>query len=315
MAAARNRPAWLDTLRLPAISAPMFLGSGPELVIAACRAGIVGTLPVANARTGAQLEAWFDQIEAALADSPGAAPFGVNLVLARRGADELREVCLRRKPPVVITSVGDPAEMVRAVHGWGGVILHDVTNLRHAAKAAAVGVDGLILVCAGAGGHAGAASPFALVPQVRAVFDGLVVAGGAVSDGSAILAAEALGADLVYMGTRFLATAESRATEAYKAMLLASGTEDIVYTPSISGLPANFMRQSIEAAGLDVANLPPPLGLHRPDLPEGVRPWRDIWSAGHGVGAINDLPPVVELVARLIDERAAARRRLCAPPA
>ena len=302
------RPDWIDKLKLPVIAAPMFLASGPELVIAACKAGVVGTFPAANARTSEQLDEWFDTIEAALADDPNAAPFGVNLVLMRReGADALLEVCLRRHPPIVISSIGDPRALAEKVHGWGGVIFHDITTVRHAEKAAEAGVDGIILVCAGSGGHSGAVNPFALAPQVRARFKGLIVLGGAISDGRGILAAKALGADLVYMGTRFLATAESRASDDYKAMIVEAETKDILYTPAISGLPASFIRQSIEAAGLDPQNLPPPKGLHMPDLPEGVAAWRDIWSAGHGAGLITDAPPVGELVRRLTSEYAAAK--------
>jgi nitronate monooxygenase len=303
-----KRPDWLSKLKLPVIAAPMFLASGPELVLAACRAGVVGTFPAANARTPEQLDQWFDEIEAGLAASPGAAPFGVNLVLTRRpGGDAFREVVERRKPPLIITSIGDPAELAKTAHAWGGAIFHDVTTVRHAEKAAEAGVDGIILVCAGAGGHSGAVNPFALTPQVRARFDGLIVLAGAIGDGRAILAAQALGADLVYMGTRFLATAESRVPEAYKQMIIEAQTKDILYTPAISGLPASFMRQSVEAAGLDPANLPPPKGLHQADLPEGVRAWKDIWSAGQGAGMIRDAPTVADLVDRIAADYAAAR--------
>jgi len=310
-----TRPAWLATLKAPVIAAPMFLASGPELVIAACKAGVVGTFPAANARTAEQLDAWFDEIEAALRDAPRAAPFGVNIVIARRkGADDLLEVILRRQPPLVITSIGDPSELARAVQGWGGAIFHDVTTVRHAEKAAEAGVDGIILVCAGAGGHSGAVSPFALTPQVRARFDGVIVLAGAIGDGRAILAAQALGADLVYMGTRFLATEESRAPEAYKALVVEAQTQDILYTPSISGLPANFIRQSIEAAGLDPKNLPPPKGLHMPDLPVAARPWRDIWSAGQGAGLITDIPTTAKLVDDLRAEYDRAREEIGLAP-
>jgi nitronate monooxygenase len=306
---AMPRPDWIKRLKLPLIVAPMFLASGPALVLAACRAGVVGTFPVANARGPEQLDAWFDEIERGLADSPDAAPFGVNIVLSRRpGADALREVCERRKPPVVISSIGDPQALAQAVHGWGGTLFHDVTTVRHAEKAAEAGVDGIILVCAGAGGHSGAVSPFALTPQVRARFDGLIVLAGSISDGRSILAAQTLGADLVYMGTRFLATRESTVSDAYKALILQAETKDILYTPSISGLPANFIRQSVEAAGLDPDHLPPPKGVHEPDLPPGVRAWRDVWSAGQGVGLIEDIPTTAELVARLTQQYDEARR-------
>ena len=304
------RPDWIERLELPVIAAPMFLASSPKLVLAACRAGIVGTFPVANARSPQELEAWFDEIEQGLADDPSAAPFGVNIVLARPArADPLLDVCVRRKPPLIITSIGDPRDLTQQAHGWGGSILHDVTTVRHAEKAAEAGVDGLVLVCAGAGGHSGAVNPFALTPQVRARFDGLIVLAGSISDGQSILAAEALGADLVYMGTRFLATDESRASDAYKAMMIAAETKDVLYTPSISGLPANFLRQSIQAVGLDPGNLPAPKDLQARDLPVGVQPWRDVWSAGQGVGLIDDIPSVSGLVARLALEYSAAKRR------
>ena len=304
------RPEWIDRLKLPVIAAPMFLASSPKLVLAACRAGVVGAFPAANARSPQELDAWFDEIEQGLAGDRSAAPFGVNIVLARPARpDPLLDVCVRRKPPLVITSIGDPAELTRQVHGWHGAIFHDVTTVRHAEKAAEAGVDGLILVCAGSGGHSGAVSPFALTPQVRARFDGLIVLAGSIGDGQSILAAQALGADLVYMGTRFLATKESLAPDAYKAMMVAAETKDVIYTPAISGIPASFLRQSIQAVGLDPDNLPAPEGLRARDLPDGVQPWRDVWSAGQGVGLIDDAPSVAELVARLATQYGAAKRR------
>lgn len=301
-------PNWISRLKLPVIAAPMFLTSGVALVNACRAAGIVGTFPAANARSAEELESWFDRIE--VAATPEAQPFGVNLVLARKDVDPLVETTLKRRPPIVITSVGQPTEIVKRVHAYGGLVFHDVTTVRHAEKAAEAGVDGIIAVCAGAGGHAGAVSPFALVPQVRTVFAGLVIVGGAISEGSAILSAEALGADLVYMGSRFLATAEAMAQQAYKELVVAAETKDIVYTPSISGLPASFIRQSIEAAGLDPANLPRPLGLHHADLPPGIKAWRDIWSAGQGTGLIRDIPDVGALIDRLAVEYDAARAAL-----
>jgi nitronate monooxygenase len=304
------RPDWIDRLKLPVIAAPMFLASSPKLVLAACRAGVVGAFPAANARSPQELEAWFDEIEQGLAGETSAAPFGVNVVLSRPARpDPLLDVLVRRKPPLVITSIGDPRDLTQQAHGWGGSIFHDVTTVRHAEKAAEAGVDGLVLVCAGAGGHSGAVNPFALTPQVRARFDGLIVLAGSIGDGQSILAAQALGADLVYMGTRFLATSESLASNAYKAMMLAAETKDVVYTAAISGIPASFLRQSIEAVGLDPDNLPAPKGLHAADLPNGVQPWRDVWSAGQGVGLITDPPSVAELVARLSTQYGAAKQR------
>ena len=303
---------WIARLRLPVIAAPMFLASGLVLTRAACRAGVVGGFPASNARTPQDLEAWFDALEADRGSD--VAPYAVNLVLSGDlDASPHAQVVLRRRPPILISSVGDPSAIVPRIHDWGGLSFHDVTTVRHAEKAAEAGVDGVILVCAGAGGHAGAVNPFALLPQVRARFGGLIILAGAISDGRSILAAQALGADLVYLGTRFLATRESMAPEAYKAMVVAAETRDIVYTPAISGLPASFMRQSIEAAGLDPARLPPPKGLHRPDLPEGVKAWRDVWSAGQGAGLVRDIPGVAELVARLAGEYAAAKTAFLTP--
>jgi nitronate monooxygenase len=307
------RAHWIDHLRLPIIAAPMFLASGLDLTLACRRAGVVGSFPAANARTPEELDGWFDAMDAET--DPNVAPYAVNLVMmGDLDANPQAQVVLKRKPPILISSVGDPGAIVPRVHDWGGLSFHDVTTVRHAEKAAEAGVDGIILVCAGAGGHGGAVNPFALLPQVRARFGGLIILAGALSDGRSVLAAKALGADLVYMGTRFLATRESLAADDYKAMVVAAETKDIVYTPSISGLPASFMRQSIEAAGLDPARLPPPKGLHRADLPDGVRAWRDVWSAGQGAGLVRDVPSVADLVERLSVEYDAARKSFLAPP-
>jgi nitronate monooxygenase len=306
-------PDWISRLRLPVIAAPMFLASGLELTLACRRAGVVGGFPAANARTPEDLEGWFDALEAE--DHPGLAPYAVNLVLSGDlDASPHAQVVLKRQPPILISSVGDPGAIVPRVQAWGGLSFHDVTTVRHAEKAAEAGVDGIILVCAGAGGHAGAVNPFALLPQVRARFGGLIILAGAISDGRSILAAQALGADLVYMGTRFIATEESLAGADYKAMIVAAETKDIVYTPSISGLPASFIRQSIEAAGMDPARLPPPKGQHRADLPKGVRAWRDVWSAGQGAGLVKDAPSVATLVDRLVLQYEAAKKAFLAPP-
>jgi nitronate monooxygenase len=300
----------LKRLRLPVIAAPMFLASGLELTQACRRAGVVGGFPAGNARTPEELDRWFDLLEA----ETDAAPYAVNLTLAGSlDANPIAQTVLRRKPPILISSVGDPSTITGQVHDWGGLNFHDVTTVRHAEKAAEAGVDGIILVCAGAGGHAGAVNPFALLPQVRERFDGLIILAGAISDGRSILAAQALGADLVYMGSRFLVTRESMASDGYKAMVVAAETKDVVYTPSISGLPASFLRQSIESVGLDPARLPPPKGLHRPDLPEGVRAWRDVWSAGQGAGLIRDVPTTAELVDRLEAEYRAAKAAFLTP--
>ncbi|MFP5305518.1 MAG: NAD(P)H-dependent flavin oxidoreductase, partial [Gammaproteobacteria bacterium] len=295
-------------LRLPLIAAPMFLVSGPELVIAACRAGIVGALPALNARTSEQFAEWMEEIHAALVDSPRAGMLAVNLPTPKFGGKRYAPdlaIAERYRVPIVITAIGDPTEVVQAVHAWGGVVLHDATTIAHAHKAAAAGVDGINLICGGAGGHAGVLNPFAFVPQVRRFFGGIVCLAGALSDGRSIRAAQALGADLVYMGTRFIATRESRAHDDYKRLLVSEDSGDILYTAAIAGMPGSFMRSSMRRAGLDPDRLPPPDG-HRPQLPDGIKPWKDVWSAGQGIGLIDDIPPVAELVARLAAEYDAA---------
>ncbi len=303
-------------LSIPAIAAPMFIVSGPELVLATCKAGVVGTFPVVNARSHDLLDQWLGEIatdlDATRAGSPNQpiAPHGVNLAVHKtnvRLAKDL-ELTVKHKVPVVVTSVGNPGDIATEIHNYGGLVFHDVINLRHAQKAAAAGVDGLILVCSGAGGHAGGTNPFALVPQVREFFDGTIILSGCISDGGSIRAAEALGADLAYLGTRFIATEEANASDGYKSMLVEAEAKDIVYTPAISGIPANFMRQSLVEAGLDPDNLPP---TPKVDMAEELDPdhgkaWKDIWSAGQGVGSIHDLPSTSDLIARLEAEYWAA---------
>ncbi|WP_404379467.1 NAD(P)H-dependent flavin oxidoreductase [Caenispirillum salinarum] len=294
-----------ENLRLPAIAAPMFLVSGPELVIETCKAGMIGTFPALNARTTEGFEAWIDEIEAARAAHGACAPYGVNLIVHKtnpRLEADLEVVC-RRKVPLVITSLGAVPDLVEKVHAHGGKVFHDVITLRHARKAAQAGVDGLILVCAGAGGHAGTASPFALIEEVRSFFSGTIILAGSISTGRHVAAARMMGADFAYMGTRFIATAESRAVEAYKQMIHDAQVADIVYTDSVSGVNANFLRESLVNAGLDPQNLPPKKDL---DMAGEAKAWRDIWSAGHGVAAIGDIPRAGELVARLEDEYKAA---------
>ena len=235
--------------------------------------------------------------------------FALNIIVRKTAAERLAgELALaeRFRVPVLITSVGHPGEVVARAHGYGAVVLHDVATMRHAEKAIAAGVDGLILLTAGAGGHTGSANGFAFVRQVRAIWDGPIILAGGIGDGHAIRAAEVLGADFAYMGTRFAATREAMASDAYKALLVTQGMADVLVTDRISGLPAAFMRGSIAAAGLDPDDLPPPLERFRPNLPDGIRAWRDVWSAGHGVGGIDDIPPVAELVARLRTGYAAA---------
>lgn len=292
-------------LGLPVIAAPMFLISGPDLVVECCRAGIVGTFPALNQRSSDGFRAWIHQIRARLAGVPGAAPFGVNLIVHRsnpRLEADLR-ICVEEKVPLVITSLGAVPELVAAVHGYGGIVFHDVIGLRHARKAAEAGVDGIVAVAAGAGGHAGTMSPFALVTEIRGIFGGAIALAGAINTGAQIAAAEMMGADLAYMGTRFIATQESLGVAAQKQMIVGASAADIVYTPAISGVPASFLRQSLAAQGLDPDNLPSHGKL---DMEGEARAWRDFWSAGHGVGGIGDLPDVATLAGRLKAEYRAA---------
>ncbi|MES2184560.1 MAG: nitronate monooxygenase [Pseudomonadota bacterium] len=303
-----------EKLRLPIICSPMFIVSNPEMVIAQCQSGVVGTLPALNARPQSELEAWLTRIEAALAHArqdagKKVAPFGVNIVI-RATNDRLDadvECCVAHRVPLVITSLGDPRTIVERVHGYGGLVFHDVTTVRHAQRALNAGVDGLILVCAGAGGHAGATSPFALLAEVRSFYDGPVVLAGAISDGQAVFAAEVMGADFVYMGTRFIATQESAAAPAYKDMIVASSAADVVYTPHFSGIPANYLKGSVVNCGLDPDKLPAVDIQALRASGTGKTRWRDIWGAGQGVGSIHDLPPIPDLVDRIHHEYRSAR--------
>lgn len=310
-------PSLEGRLSLPAVAAPMFLVSGPELVIAASEAGVIGAFPSLNARPAEEYVRWLGQIERALAASPGAAPFAVNLIVHRsnKRLEQDLAATVAHRVPIVITSVGHPGEVVARVHAYGGLVWHDVIHLHHAHKAAAAGVDGLILVAAGAGGHAGTLSPFAFLRQVRAVFDRTIVLAGAITDGAGIAAARVLGADLAYLGTRFIASRESRAPEGYKRMIVEASAADIIYTPAISGIPGNFLRQSLERAGLDADNLPPRPEIDMDKEGGARRAWRDVWSAGQGVGGIDDVAPAAALVARLGAEYRAALAAAGAGPA
>ncbi len=292
-------------LRLPAIVAPMFLISGPDLVVECCKAGLVGTFPALNQRSTEGFRGWVREIRARLADHPGAAPFGVNLIVHRsnpRLEADLR-VCVEEQVPLVITSLGAVPELVAGVHSYGGMVFHDVISLRHARKAAEAGVDGIVAVAAGAGGHAGTLSPFALVSEIRGIFGGAIALAGAINTGTQIAAAQMMGADLAYMGTRFIATQESLALPEQKRMILDAVAADILYTPRISGVNANFLRPSLVAAGLDPDNLP---DHGKMDMEGEAKAWRDVWSAGQGVGGITDLPDVATLAGRLVDEYRAA---------
>lgn len=299
-------------LSVPAIAAPMFLVSGPELVLAACKAGVAGTFPALNARPASQLDEWLTQLNASLTDSD--APYGVNLILHASNPRLQEDLALvvKHRVPFVITSLGHPGKVVEAVHSYGGLVLADVIHATHARKVAAAGVDGIIAIASGAGGHAGTQSAFSLLREIREFWDGLLVAGGAISDGAGVRAAEVLGADLAYLGTRFIATTESRAQPGYKQMLIDSSAADIVYTDVISGANANFLLPSLEAAGFKREALHPAAGKAvLKDLQDEAKAWRDVWSAGHGVASIHDLPDTAALVGRLAAEYAAA----CALPA
>ncbi|HYM32863.1 MAG TPA: nitronate monooxygenase family protein [Candidatus Cybelea sp.] len=324
-------PAMLQGhLSIPAIGAPLFIVSVPDLVIAQCKAGIVGAFPALNARPKELLEEWIVRIKTELAeyqakhpDRP-VAPFAVNQIVhaSNDRLDHDVEVCVRHKVPIMITSLRPPLEVVQAAHSYGGIVMHDVISVRHAEKAAEQGVDGLILVCAGAGGHAGMLSPFALLPEVRRFFPGIIALSGAIATGKSILAAQALGADLAYLGTRFVASREANAKDEYKQMIVDSAGGDIVYTPLFTGVHGNYLKKSVVAAGLDPDNLPT-ADKSKMNFGSGgnmkTKAWRDIWGAGQGVGSMHDVPPVAELVERLKAEYAAALADLDAvrfvPPA
>ena len=296
-------------LKLPLIASPMFLVSGPELVIAACKAGIIGTFPALNQRSTEGYGEWLDEIESSLTDKDAA--FGINLIVHRTNprVEADLAVTVDHKVPLVITSLGAVKELVDAVHSYGGAVFHDVTNLRHATKAAEAGVDGLILVCNGAGGHAGTLNPFAFISEVRQMFSGTIILAGCLSSGSDIAAAGTLGADLAYMGTRFINTIESRGSQDYKDMISESHAGDIMYTPAISGIPASFLRPSIEAAGLDPNNLPVKTDINMDkELDTEAKAWKNIWSAGQGVGGITDSPATADLVTRLVEEYEATEK-------
>lgn len=316
-----------NQLALPVIAAPMFLVSGPEMVIAQSASGIIGSMPSLNARPQSQLSEWLSEISESLATLRArepervVAPWAINLIVhhSNNRVEADLATCEAHKVPIIITSLRAPGDVVSAVHAWGGKVFHDVTTLRHAEKALEAGVDGLILVSAGAGGHAGTISPFALVGEVRRMFDGPIILSGAISRGHDIAAARAMGADFAYMGTRFIASHEARAADAYKQMIVDSAARDIVYTPYFSGIPGNYLRQSVIAAGFDPDALPAqPAGATRFDSDDkrdkadasAPKPWRDIWSAGQGVGNIEQVMSVADIVEQLQNEYADACHRL-----
>ncbi|MGR6327643.1 NAD(P)H-dependent flavin oxidoreductase [Sphingomonas sp. XXL09] len=314
-------PAPLDRLRLPVIGSPLFIISNPDLVIAQCKAGIVGSFPALNARPQTLLDEWLHRITEELAaynrdhpDAP-AAPFAVNQIV-HKSNDRLEAdlaTCAKWQVPIVITSLGAREDLNTAVHGWGGVTLHDVIDDRFARKAVEKGADGLIAVAAGAGGHAGRLSPFAIVQEIRQWFDGPLALSGSIATGGAILAAQAMGADLAYIGSPFIATDEANAAPAYKDAVVAARAADIVYSNLFTGVHGNYLRASIEAAGLDPDHLPEG-DLKTMDFGGGngskAKAWRDIWGAGQGIGVVDHVMPAADLVARLSDEYRAAHDRL-----
>lgn len=315
-------PVVLQNLSLPVIGSPMFIASGPALVAAQCKAGIVGAFPALNARPADQLDVWLAELQRELAAFQSAhpatpvGPIAVNQIV-HQSNDRLAhdvEVCVRHQVPIIISSLrAPPKEMLDAIHSYGGIVLHDVISIRHAQKALEAGVDGLILVAAGAGGHAGPLSPFALVGEVRKFFSGPLALSGSIATGDAILAARAMGADFAYIGSRWLATRESNVDEAYRQAIVESAAADIIYTNLFTGVHGNYLKKSIVAAGLDPDNLPV-ADKSKMNFGSGggskAKAWRDIWGAGQGVGLMDDVPSVTEMVTRLKIEYDAAKRRL-----
>jgi nitronate monooxygenase len=312
-------PVALQNLSLPVIGSPMFIASGPALVAAQCKAGIVGSFPALNARPAELLDTWLTDLEQELdayrAANPGAkvGPIAVNQIV-HQSNDRLAhdvEVCVRHRVPIIISSLrAPPKEMLDAIHSYGGIVLHDVISIRHAKKALEAGVDGLILVAAGAGGHAGALSPFALVGEVRKFFSGPLALSGAIASGDAILAAQAMGADFAYIGSRWLATQEANVTDEYRDAIVESAAADVVYTNLFTGVHGNYLKKSIINAGLDPEALPESDKSKMSFGSGSAKAWRDIWGAGQGVGMMHDVPTVAEMVARLTAEYDAARARL-----
>lgn len=314
-------PPLFDKLRVPVVGAPQFIIATPDLVIAQCKGGIVGSFPALNARPQPLLDDWLYRIEDELAawdeahPNAPAAPYAVNQIVHKTNErlDEDVALCVKHKAPIVITSLGARRDVNEAIHSYGGIVLHDIINIEFAKKALEKGADGLIAVCAGAGGHAGALSPFALIPEIREFFDGPLLLSGAIATGRGILAAQAIGADLAYMGSAFIATTEANAPERYKQMIVESKAEDVVYTNLFTGVRGNYLKGSISAAGLDPDNLPQsdPSKMNFGGEGTKAKAWKDIWGAGQGVGGVHDILPTAELIARLTREYDEAKRGLC----
>ncbi len=313
-------PPVLQHLRIPVIGSPLFIISNPDLVIAQCKAGIVGSFPALNARPAEMLEEWLKRITGELAEHDAkhpdrkAAPFAVNQIVHRSNTriDHDVEMCVKYRVPVVITSLGARPDVNEAIHSYGGIVLHDIINNLFARKAVERGADGLIAVAAGAGGHAGSLSPFALVQEIREWFDGPIALSGAIANGNAVLAAQACGADLAYIGSAFIATVEANASEGYKQMIVDSAADDIVYTNLITGVLGNYLKPSLERAGLDVDNLPTSDKSAMNFGSDKAKAWKDIWGSGQGIGAVKKVVPAAELIDRLAAEYAAARARVLA---
>jgi len=313
-----------DKTRLPVIGAPLFTVSYPELVIAQCKAGIVGSFPALNARPVEKLDEWITSMKQELAEyketNPDeiVAPFAVNQIChhSNNRLEADMDICVKHEVPIIITSLRAPKSVVDAVHSYDGAVMHDVINIRHAKKAVDEGADGLILVCAGAGGHAGTLSPFALVREVREFFDGPIALSGSISHGASVLSAQAIGADFAYIGTRFIATKEANATQGYKDMIVDSSAKDIMYSSTFTGVNGNYLRPSVENAGLDPDNLP---YADKNDMNFGTsggagdnqkKAWKDIWGSGQGIGTLHDVPTVRESVDLMIKEYQQASERL-----
>lgn len=308
---------WQERLSIPVVMAPMFLVSGPKLVIAGCKKGVVGTFPALNQRSSEDFERWLQQISAALTDfelttDKKPAPYGVNLIVhdsnPRLKAD--LALCVKYKVPLVITALGALKDVVDCVHEYGGIVFHDVTTKRHAQKAAQAGVDGIIAVSGGAGGHAGTINPFSLVEAIRQFWDKTLLLGGCINRGEQVRAAELMGADLAYVGTRFINTLQSRAPQGHKQMIIDSHSTDVIHTPAVTGVPSNFMKQSLAAAGYDMQALLDPGNVNfgtklTPTGNDSSKAWQDVWSAGHGVGGISDIPDCEALIDQMIEEYAA----------
>lgn len=314
-------PAPLNgTTRIPVVAAPLFIISHPALTLAQCKAGVIGSFPALNARPEAQLDEWLAEVTEDLAaynaanpERP-AAPFAVNQIVhkSNRRLEHDLMACVKYKVPIVISSLGAVPEVNAAIHSYGGIVLHDVINNRHANSAIRKGADGLIAVAAGAGGHAGTLSPFALIQEIRAWFDGPLLLSGAISTGGAVLAAQAMGADMAYIGSPFIATSEARASDAYKQMIIDSSAADIVYSNYFTGIHGNYLKASIAAAGMDPDHLPQadPSKMDFETATTGAKAWKDIWGCGQGIGAVTKVAPVADLVDRLAGEYQEARRKL-----